>query len=248
MKVLGVIPARYASSRFPGKPLVDIAGKSMIQRVYEQAQQAELLDAVVVATDDARIFSHVEGFGGQVHMTADTHVSGTERAAEIAEKMPDYTHYLNIQGDEPFIAPSQIDLLCSTLAAGADIGTLIKPLTNPERLTNPNAIKVVLDQEGFGLYFSRSPIPFLRDEPDVSKWPERGLHFQHIGIYGFRREVLMNIPHLSPSPLEVSESLEQLRWLAQGYRIKTALTHEAATSVDTPEDLERLLEGLEEKA
>lgn len=241
MKILGVIPARYASTRFPAKPLVDILGKSMIQRVYEQCKQASLLTEVIVATDDIRIFDHVQSFGGKVMMTATSHQSGTERMCEVAQTYSDYTHYINIQGDEPYIQPEQINLLCQILLTGTPIATLIKKMKEVDLLENPNIIKVVIDTELNALYFSRSPIPYCRGENDKSKWLEQVPYYQHIGIYGFKREVLLQIPQMQVSYLEQVESLEQLRWLANGYQIKTAISEQASISIDTPADLERLL-------
>lgn len=243
--ILGVIPARYASSRFPAKPLVDIRGKSMIRRVYEQASQASELAEVIVATDDTRIFGHVQDFGGKVEMTAEHHRSGTERVAEVAARHPQYAYCVNIQGDEPFLDPAQIDLLCRTLRApGVEIATLIRRLTDPAALLSPHTVKVVSDHRGDALYFSRSPIPYFRDEADARHWPEHAAYYKHIGIYGFRREVLLAVAAMKPSPLEQAESLEQLRWLANGHRIRTAETNEEALAIDTPEDLDRLLNSL----
>ncbi|MDX1907493.1 MAG: 3-deoxy-manno-octulosonate cytidylyltransferase [Bacteroidia bacterium] len=238
--ILGVIPARYASTRFPGKPLVDIGGKSMIRRVYEQACLARHLDRVVVATDDDRIWSHVRAFGGEAVMTAETHLSGTERAAEVAAGFPDYPFVLNIQGDEPFLDPAQLDLLCDTLVTGtAPVATLIGPLEDSARIQSPHVVKVVCNARGEALYFSRSPIPFVRDlTPET--WGRSGLYFRHIGLYGFRREALLTVNQLTPSPLEQAESLEQLRWLAAGWCIQTAISHHHSPAVDTPEDLRQL--------
>lgn len=234
-KIIGIIPARYASTRFPGKPLVDIAGKPMIQRVYEQASKCAQLSQVIVATDDERIKNCVERFGGQVMMTAENHQNGTERCAEVAQQNPaDY--YINIQGDEPFIQPEQISLLCEILDGSTQLGTLIKPVTeNIEELENPNKIKVVTGKNGNALYFSRSLIPFMRNKVDGFTY------FKHIGIYAYRSDILKEIVQLSPSPLEQTESLEQLRWLENGYQIKTAITQLETMGIDSPEDLERVL-------
>lgn len=233
--ILGVIPARYGSSRFPGKPLVDIRGKSMIRRVYEQCMKAEAVSRVVVATDDERIYGHVLDFGGNVEMTGTQHLSGTERMAEIAQKYGDFSHFINIQGDEPFIDPGQINQVGEMLQAEAetapDIVTLARPMVDRETITNPNLVKVVMDLQGNALYFSRSVIPFPRNESSEIIW------YKHIGIYGFRREVLLAVPHMPASPLEVAESLEQLRWLANGYRIRVGMTLTESISVDTPDDL-----------
>jgi len=241
MNILGLIPARYASSRFPGKPLVDIAGKTMIRRVYEQAAQAKLLQRVAVATDDERIAGEVRRFGGEVVMTSDQHRSGTDRCAEAVKLVQgDWDVVINIQGDEPFIQPEQIDLLCALFSEdGTQIGTLVKKAHRPEEVFNPNTIKVVLDGQGNGLYFSRAPIPFLRNFPGDT-WLEHHLFYKHIGIYGYRAAVLQELTKLPEGLLEKAESLEQLRWLENGYRIRTAFTELETVSVDTPEDLKRL--------
>jgi 3-deoxy-manno-octulosonate cytidylyltransferase (CMP-KDO synthetase) len=241
MKIAGIIPARYASTRFPGKPLVDIAGKTMIHRVYEQALKAKSLTEVLVATDDERIFKEVEGFGGKVIMTAPHHQNGTERCAEVAAKL-DVNVVINIQGDEPFIQPEQIDLLSATFINNlynTQIATLIK--VHPfhaldEVLNNPARIKVVVNNKLEALYFSRSLIPFLRDHSKALSTT----FYKHIGIYGFRKDVLLELVKLPPSHLELAESLEQLRWLENGYRIQCAITNMESTSVDVPADLEGL--------
>lgn len=235
--ILGVIPARYASSRFPGKPLIDIAGKSMIQRVYEQASACKQLDEVIVATDDTRIFSHVEGFGGKVEMTADSHPSGTDRVAEVAGRHLAFPWVINIQGDEPVLAPGQLDELITGLQTpGATIATLKRKITDPVDITRSQVVKVVTNEAGMALYFSRSPIPFQRD-PDG----ETDLYFRHIGLYGFHRDTLLTLPKLMPHPLELAESLEQLRWLANGHPIRVVETHYDSHAIDTPDDLQRLL-------
>ena len=234
--ILGVIPARYGSTRFPGKPLVIIQGKSMIQRVYEQCMKAKSLSGVIVATDDQRIFDHVNSFGGEVTLTASHHQSGTERMVEVAITREGYTHLINIQGDEPFINPAQIDFLGNEMQNNHDSGifTLIKPLTDPGKIHDPNIVKVVCDIKGNALYFSRSAIPFPRNN-------QKTQYFKHIGIYGFRREVLLQVPQMPAVMLEESESLEQLRWLANGYKIRTLVTNHESISVDTPEDLKGFL-------
>jgi 3-deoxy-manno-octulosonate cytidylyltransferase (CMP-KDO synthetase) len=239
--ILGIIPARFASTRFPGKPLVDIRGKSMIQRVYEQASQARCLDKVVVATDDERIFRHVLGFGGEVRMTDPAHRSGTDRCAELAQMLPEAEIVLNIQGDEPFIQPQQIDLLVDTLLErpGFAIATLAKRIEEAEQLYNPNVVKVVFAPAQGALYFSRHPIPYLRGVPPEG-WLAQHDFFKHIGLYGFRREALRSVAALPPSPLEEAESLEQLRWLENGWRIAVARTEWETTGIDTPEDLLKL--------
>jgi 3-deoxy-manno-octulosonate cytidylyltransferase (CMP-KDO synthetase) len=244
MKILGLIPARYGSTRFEGKPLVDIAGKTMIRRVVEQVSQAKQLAAVAVATDDLLIAEEVQRFGGQVIMTSTDHMNGTSRCAEAVNKMGGaYDVVINIQGDEPFIQPEQIDLLASLFQdASTRIGTLIKPLKNAADLDNPNIIKVVLDQQGNGMYFSRSAIPYIRGV-DVTEWLQRQTFYKHIGIYGYRTAVLQKLIGLKPGILEQVESLEQLRWLEHGYAIRTALTHLETISIDVPADLEKLRES-----
>ena len=239
--MLIVIPARYASTRFPGKPLVDIQGKSMIQRVYEQARACKRAAKVIVATDDERIFQHVQAFGGLVEMTNAAHPSGTDRCAEVAKRHPEATFVINVQGDEPFIHPEQIDFLAETLLlSNAPIATLARRIQDAEALQNPNVVKVALAQNGHALYFSRHAIPFLRNNTPQSEWPSQQPYYQHIGLYGFKRSTLLKLARLSPSPLEQSESLEQLRWLENGYRIAVGITPLSSIGIDTPEDLERV--------
>lgn len=240
-KTLGIIPSRYASSRFPGKPLADINGKSMVQRVYEQALKATLLTDVVVATDDERIADHVTSWKGNVVMTDKNHPSGTDRCREAADKFaPDADIVINIQGDEPFIAPEQINQLAQLFDKETDISTLVEEIDDPEVLFNENAPKVVRDLQGFALYFSRHPIPFRRGV-GREKWMQEYTYFRHIGLYGYRMHVLRELTTLSPSLLEKSESLEQLRWLENGYKIKTGITKGSPQGIDTPEDLKKLL-------
>ncbi len=246
MRVIGVIPARYASSRFPGKPLADIQGKSMIRRVYEQAAKAPSLSEVVVATDDERIRAHVASWGGKVMMTADTHCSGTERCAEVAATLtPKADIVVNIQGDEPFIQPDQIQSLIDVFEQNkaVEIASLAKTITTEEELLSPNVVKVVMDINKRALYFSRSVIPFMRD-PDYKKAFETSLFHKHIGLYAYTSEILASISQLPPHALEQAESLEQVRWLANGYRIQMAITTHQAISVDTPEDLAYLLQQM----
>lgn len=242
MKILGVIPARYASTRFPGKPLVDIAGKSMIQRVYEQASKAQGLAAVYVATDDPRIFDHVLGFGGSVVMTSSAHPSGTDRILEVATQMPDFDAYINIQGDEPYIDPSQIDQVCEILRSrsGAFVGTLVKRLHDLRELDNPNTIKAVYALDGQAIYFSRSPIPHMRDPQMRDAWMQERGFFKHIGIYGYSKDGLAAIRTMQRGALEKAESLEQLRWMEHGMPIYLAETKLETQSVDVPEDLAKL--------
>lgn len=239
--ILGVIPARFASTRFPGKPLVEIAGKSMIQRVYEQALQSKHLNTVVVATDDERIREHVQAFGGEVHMTSPEHPSGTDRCAEVAAAFPDAAWVVNIQGDEPFIQPQQIDLLIDTLLTPTSpgIATLAKKIEALEALDNPNIVKAVFSHIGEALYFSRYAIPYMRGIAPEERLKHHNF-YKHIGLYGFNKTILHQITVLSPAALEKAESLEQLRWLENGYRIAVQITDMETIGIDTPEDLAKL--------
>lgn len=237
MKTIAVIPARYASTRFPGKPLVDIGGQTMIQRVYNQVKHAQSISEVIVATDDERIEKEVRSFGGNVVMTSPDHVSGTDRCAEVMSSISGFDVVLNIQGDEPFIDPLQIDLLVSCFQnQKTQIATLIKKISTQEELENPNRPKVVVDKNDFALYFSREALPYAKDIKK-SEWLKNRSYFSHIGIYGFQASVLQEITKIPPSFLEKTESLEQLRWLENGYKIKTAISHHDNDAVDTPEDL-----------
>lgn len=242
---LGIIPARYASTRFPGKPLADIAGKTMIERVYLQAKKSALLSEVIVATDNDLIFDEVKRFGGKVCLTSPDHPSGTDRCAEVVESMKlSCDAVINIQGDEPFIEPKQIDLLCACFDdSRTQLATLIREIADSEILFNPNSPKVIVDREQFAIYFSRHPIPYLRgfDEKD---WVKNLTYFQHIGLYGYRPETLKEITRLKPSRLEKAESLEQLRWIENGLRIKTAITPYDTIAIDTPDDLQRVAASL----
>jgi len=240
MKILGIIPARYASTRFPGKPLVDIAGKSMIQRVYEQAKKCAQLSEVIVATDDDRIFEHVQGFGGKTVMTSSTHQSGTDRCAEVAEKHPEYDVIINIQGDEPYIDPEQISKLISCFNdTDTQLATLIKKVSNEQELHSTNSPKVIINKNSEAIYFSRSPLPHIRGQ-EPQNWLQHFTYFKHIGIYGYRADILKQITKLPVSPLEKAESLEQLRWIENGYKIKVAETEIETIAIDTPEDLKNL--------
>ncbi|MFM7023866.1 MAG: 3-deoxy-manno-octulosonate cytidylyltransferase [Flavobacteriales bacterium] len=241
MKILGIIPARYASTRFPGKPLIDIQGKSMIQRVYEQASKCKSLSAVVVATDDDRIFSHVQSFGGKVVMTSFDHPSGTDRCMEALQKFGgNYDVVVNIQGDEPFIQPEQLEQLISCFnSADAQIATLAKKIDIVEDLLNVNLPKIIFNQNHTALYFSRSPIPGQKTM-NHKAWLKAHTYYRHIGLYGYRTEVLNEITKLQPSPLEKTESLEQLRWLEAGYTIKVGITELETVAIDTPEDLAKI--------
>lgn len=241
MKVLGIIPARFGSTRFPGKPLALIHGKSMISRVYEQAGKCALFSKLVVATDDQRIFDHVTSFGGRVMMTATDHPNGTSRCREVLENAGEqFDAVVNIQGDEPYIHPDQIsDLIRCLETGGAPVATLVKTITREEDLDNPNVVKVTRQANGLALYFSRSPIPFCRPSERTTML-EKGLFFRHIGIYAYRSRILRVLPSLKPTTLEEAESLEQLRWLEQGVYINTAITGYDNHAVDTPEDVVRV--------
>lgn len=238
MKFIGLIPARYASTRFPGKPLALLAGKPVIQHVYEQA--AKVLDAVYVATDDERIYNKVLEFGGKAVMTSTEHHSGTDRIEEALEKVGgDFDVVVNIQGDEPFIAQSQIETLCHCFEDEAtQIATLGKPFECIEAVENPNSPKIVVDNRGYAMYFSRSVIPFVRGV-ERQEWLKKYPFLKHLGIYAYRTEVLKAITRLPQSSLELAESLEQLRWLENGYRIKVGITNVETVGIDTPEDLQR---------
>jgi 3-deoxy-manno-octulosonate cytidylyltransferase (CMP-KDO synthetase) len=239
--VVGVIPARYASQRLPAKPLVDLLGKPMVQRVYEQAAKSRLLDRIVVATDDARIEDAVRRFGGTVMLTSADIASGSDRVAAVASKLSGDI-YVNIQGDEPLLAPEMIDqgiqLLLDT--ASAQVGTLIKTISSQDELVNPNVVKVVKDDDGYALYFSRSTIPYMREEADIAKWLKRHTFYKHIGLYIFRREFLSRYAQLPAAELEKAEKLEQLRILEAGYKILTGVTAYDSIPIDTPEDVERV--------
>ena len=247
MKFMAIIPARYASTRFPGKPLAVLGGKTVIQRVYEQV--SSLLDEVYVATDDERIFQAVESFGGGAVMTRTDHKSGTDRIEEAAEKIgSDADVIINVQGDEPFIQPSQIETLMHLFdAPETQIGTLGKRFETIEGVENPNSPKIVTDNRGFALYFSRSPIPYVRGI-DRNLWLEAYPFLKHLGIYAYRREVLREVTQLPQGRLEKAESLEQLRWLENGYRIRVGLTDVETVGIDTPEDLQRAEEFLAQQA
>lgn len=243
MKFIGIIPARYASTRFPGKPLADMKGKYMIQRVYEQARK--VLDHVCVATDDDRIFNAVQSFGGEVVMTSAQHRSGTDRCFEAYRTLGGHEDVvINIQGDEPFIKPEQIESLIACFdSPQIQIATLVRPFEASEgyeALANPNSPKVVLNERHEALYFSRSVIPYLRGvEP--AEWLARHTYYKHIGMYGYRADVLGQITCLPQSSLELAESLEQLRWLQNGYTIKVGITTQETIGIDTPTDLEKAI-------
>jgi len=238
MKFTAVIPARYASTRFPGKPLAMLGGKTVIQRVYEQA--ASVLSEVYVATDDERILNAVEAFGGHAVMTRADHQSGTDRIEEAVEKTGTQADVIiNIQGDEPFIQPSQIKTLMALFDdPQTQIGTLGKRFDSMDAVSNPNSPKIVTDHRGFALYFSRSVIPFIRGI-ETDEWLSYYPFLKHLGVYAYRREVLAEVTRLPQGQLEKAESLEQLRWLENGYRIRVGLTDVETVGIDTPADLER---------
>ena len=247
MNIAGIIPARYASTRFPGKPLAMIGGVSMIRRVYEQCLKAESLNIVVVATDDVRIADHVKEFNGNVVMTSTDHRSGTDRCNEALKHLmihnPDkhYDVVVNIQGDEPFIDPTQINAVTDCfIDPDVDIATLARRIDSAEELFNPNAVKVVTGIKNQALYFSRSPIPFIRNAAQ-DNWITQGSFLKHLGLYAYRSDVLNAIATLPIGKLENFESLEQLRWLENGYCISVELTDKEGVSIDTPEDLAKLM-------
>ena len=237
-RFVGIIPARYASTRFPGKPLAILGGKTAIERVYTQV--ADALDDAYVATDDTRIFDTVTGFGGKAVMTRTDHKSGTDRIEEAVEKIGgQWDVVVNVQGDEPFIQRSQIDTLCRCFDdEDTQIATLGKPFDSMEAVDNPNSPKIVTDLRGYALYFSRSVIPYVRGA-EHDAWMGHYPYLKHLGIYAYRREVLEAVTRLPQSPLELAESLEQLRWLQHGYKIKVGTTDVETIGIDTPDDLAR---------
>lgn len=242
MNIIGIVPARFSSTRFPGKPLADINGKSMIQRVYEQCIQADRLSRLVIATDDERIMNHVQEFGGNAVITSPQHQSGTDRCAEVIEKIgvDKWDVVINIQGDEPYIHPEQIDLLCSTFdEQETKLATLVKKITSIDELFNHNNVKVILNKRKEAVYFSRSPIPYNRNFPE-QEWLKYSNYYKHIGIYGYRTQNLLEVSRLAKTNLEVTESLEQLRWIENGYIIRAEITSLESIAIDTPDDLLRI--------
>lgn len=244
MKIIGIIPARYGSTRFPGKPLADIHGQSMIMRVWDQAGKSKALSERIVATDDARIFDHLSGQNVRVIMTSPDHPSGTDRCLEaLVNSGLDCDAVINIQGDEPFVDPSQIDALAELITHdGVEIATLAKRIDEKSLLFDPNKVKVVFGRDGRAFYFSRQAIPYQKSV-DPSEWLDHFSYYKHIGLYAYKTDVLREICLLEPSPLEKAESLEQLRWLENGYRIYVGETHIETPAVDTPEDLRRILDA-----
>jgi 3-deoxy-manno-octulosonate cytidylyltransferase (CMP-KDO synthetase) len=240
LKVIGIIPARYASSRFPGKPLIDLKGKSMIQRVYEGAKCSKQLSEVIVATDDKRIYDEVVRFGGKAEMTSENHPSGTDRCGEVASAIKDADVVINIQGDEPLVDYRQLDTLIKAFEdKNTQIATLGNKAVNMEDVLNPNRIKIVVDDKEEALYFSRSAIPNfanLKEDP-LETYP----FYRHIGLYAYRTDVLQELVKLKPTALEKIESLEQLRWLYYGYKIKIVETNIETPNIDVPEDVEKVL-------
>jgi 3-deoxy-manno-octulosonate cytidylyltransferase (CMP-KDO synthetase) len=247
MKFIGIIPARYASSRFPGKALYIIEGKSMIQRVYEQAQKSSILAELIVATDDVSIENHVKKFGGNVVMTSKEHTCGTDRCHEAFHIINTNRKYsaddvvINVQGDEPCINPLQIDLVASCFKnSEIKIATLVRKMDSVDDLVSPSVMKVVCDKNKRAMYFSRSPIPYFQSL-DQKQWLKKHTYYQHIGIYAYRSQVLDEIHKLKPSSLEKTESLEQLRWLENAYPVHVEITEHASHSVDVPADIEKII-------
>lgn len=237
MNIIGIIPARYASTRFPGKPLIDLGGKSMIQRVYEQCKKASFLTDVIVATDDERIADHVRKFGGKVEMTSETHQSGTDRCSEVVQRYDGLCDaVINIQGDEPFINPAQIDALAKAFFhSHTQLASMKKKLTKETDVQNPNVVKVITNHLGDAIYFSRSPIPYRRN-PEISV-----VYYKHIGIYGYRKDVLLDITQIPVGNLEAAENLEQLRWIENGYKITLIETDVDNIAIDSPDDVKKAL-------
>ena len=239
-KVIAIIPARFASTRFPGKPLVDLGGKPMIQRTYERVMAVEGWHRIVIASDDLQIKQTAEAFGAEVIMTRTDHVSGTDRCAEVLSKLSDtFDYVVNIQGDEPFIEPAQLMELAEGFKTNAPILTLIKKIVDADTLFSVNTPKVVVNQRGEALYFSRQTIPHLLGIPEED-WLSNHRFFKHIGLYAYRADILQEISRLRPSVLELAESLEQLRWLENGYTIQTLETEYETVGIDTPEDLVKI--------
>lgn len=245
---LGIIPARFASTRFPGKPLIDIRGKTMINRVYEQAKKSAALDRVVVATDDDRIYRHVLSFGGEALMTSPQHASGTDRCWEALQQLnEEYQYIFNIQGDEPFIDPSQIDLLAASLGDGkTELATLMIPVDSYDVLFDPGEAKIVVNDKLEALYFSRTVIPYVKGvEPKY--WHTHHRYYRQVGMYAYRKDILHKITRLPVSNLEKAESLEQLRWLEHGFKIQCAVTDFDSHCIDAPEDVEKVLHLMEKR-
>jgi 3-deoxy-manno-octulosonate cytidylyltransferase (CMP-KDO synthetase) len=239
---VGIIPARYASTRFPGKPLINIKGKTMLQRVYGQASKSKHLDKLIVATDDERIFNHVKSFGGEAVMTASHHPSGTDRCREALQQLGgDFQYVINIQGDEPFIEPAQIDELAGLLKDNhIELATQMIAVDNHEILFDKGEVKIVLNSNNEAIYFSRMVIPFIKGI-DEKEWHLHHTYYRHVGMYAYRKDVLEKITKLPVSSLEKAESLEQLRWIENGFKIKCVVTKYESHCIDTPEDVEKVL-------
>lgn len=241
MRIIGIIPARYESTRFPGKPLVDISGKTMIRRVYEACQKFDQFDSLIVATDDERIKLEVESFGGKVVMTNPDLPSGTDRCAEVIKQLDQqFDAVINIQGDEPLTSIEQLEIVTQSLQKGNSIVTLKKKIEDKNAILSPNIVKVVTTIHNEALYFSRNCIPFLRDTP-LDQWIHQHSFFKHIGLYAYHTNTLLEITNLSQTPLEKNESLEQLRWLENGYKISVEETFTQSAAIDTPSDLNNFL-------
>ena len=239
-KVAAIIPARFASTRFPGKPLVDLGGKPMIQRTYERVKAVKGFDRIIIATDDQRIFDAAQGFNAEVMMTSSEHLTGTDRCAEVLSRLGETVDYVvNIQGDEPYIEPQQLIEITNAMDSNAPILTLVKQITTIDTLFNPNCPKVVLDNNNQALYFSRHAIPYMRGLPQED-WLTHHRYFKHIGLYAYRTDILMSISQLPASDLETSEALEQLRWLQNGFPIQAVETQFETIGIDSPEDLEKI--------
>ena len=240
--IVGIIPARYASTRFPGKPLIDIQGKTMLQRVYGQAAKSKQLNKVIVATDDERIFNHVKNFGGEAVMTAAHHPSGTDRCWDALQQLEENFQYvINIQGDEPFIEPEQIDELANELKDGTtELATQMIAVDNHEILFDKGEVKIVLNTNNEALYFSRMVIPFIKGV-DEKEWHQHHTYYRHVGMYAYRKDILEKITKLPVSSLEKTESLEQLRWVENGFKIKCVVTKYESHCIDTPEDITKVL-------
>ena len=245
MKILGIIPARFQSTRFPGKVLVDINGMSMVQRVYEQANKSALLDKVIIATESDEVKKHVEQFGGKAVLTNESHASGTDRCFEALKlQKEEYDYVINIQGDEPFISPIQIDEIAALLDGKVELATLIKKITTSSELFNYGEVKTVFNQDMEALYFSRQPIPYCRNQGEM-EWLSHQDYYKHIGIYAYRTDVLEKVSNLPVSSLEKAESLEQLRWIENGLKIKLAYTEHESVCIDTKEDLDKVLANID---
>jgi len=247
--VIAIIPARYSSTRLPGKPLIDLCGKPMIQRVYEQTKKAKLIENVLVATDHSKIAEIVNSFGGEVILTPTNLKSGSDRIAYAAKKIGYGKVIVNVQGDEPLISPKMIDEAIAPLINDRNIkaATLVKKIVKPKDLVNPNIVKVVLDKKGYAIYFSRSAIPFYRSESNISKWHQHFTYYKHIGLYVYRRSFLLRFTSWRASALEQAEQLEQLRIIENGFKIKATITNNDSIPVDTQEDVKHVRSILKRK-